>query len=76
MVVGPAILRPVLVGVVRAGYEVKDYASQAWQQAKVEAESIRTEARTASEAAELQQLRDEVAALRTQVNRRSATAGA
>jgi hypothetical protein len=65
MIIGPAVLRPVLVGVVRAGYEVKDYATEAWAQARREAETIHAEARSTHETdAELQQLREEVARLK------------
>ena len=75
-VIGPAILRPVLVGVVRAGYEVKEFASSTWNNAKREALSIQTEAATRQAAnleAEVQQLRSELASLRAS-SRKTATA--
>ena len=74
--VGAAIARPLLVGTVRAGYEVTDVASEAWTKAKAEVESVKREALTARDASrmetELQQLREEVAALRAQVAKKSA----
>jgi hypothetical protein len=69
-VVGAALLRPLIVGTVRAGYEATDLARDAWTKAKLEADSIRTEALTTqtlrNTEVELQQLREEVAALRAQ----------
>lgn len=59
--------RPLLVGIVRAGYEVKDAADSLWHQAKEEAASVRAEARTGRDAgteAEIVRLREEIAALR------------
>lgn len=71
--VGVAIARPLLVGTVRAGYEVADAAGDAWAKAKAEVDSVKREAVTAREsaasAAELQHLRDEVAALRAQLKK-------
>ena len=75
-VIGPVIVRPVLVGVVRAGYEVKEFAASTWQTAKAEALSIKSEAsqqQAASLEAEVQQLRSELASLRTST-RKTATA--
>jgi hypothetical protein len=66
VVVGPAILRPVLVGAVRTGYQVKGYASEAWQTAKREASEINAEAHAQSE---IDALRAEVAALKAQVKK-------
>ncbi len=69
-VVTPLILRPVLVGLVKIGYEAKDYAASAWESAKAEATDIRTEAIATSSPhveAELRQLRDEVQTLRSQL---------
>jgi Sec-independent protein translocase protein TatA len=67
-VVGPKVLRPIIVGVVRAGYDVKDYASSAWTKAKAEATRVRDEATDRRDAAaatsEIQQLRDELNALK------------
>jgi len=74
--VGAAIARPLLVGTVRAGYEVSDVATDAWAKAKAEVESVKREALTSRESgrmeAELKQLRDEVAILRAQVAKKSA----
>ena len=73
--VGTAIARPLLVGTVRAGYEVSDVATEAWAQAKAEVDSVKREALTSRDAgrmeAELRQLRDEVSALRTQLAKKS-----
>lgn len=63
--------RPILVGLARAGYAVKDEAETIWNEAKASAEGIRAEAQarragggdTAAEA-EIAQLRREVAALK------------
>ncbi|MBP8274929.1 MAG: hypothetical protein KAY59_10880 [Acidobacteria bacterium] len=66
-VVGPAIVRPVLVGLVRAGYDVKDYATSAWDSAKSEARTIRDEAQAKPSAeveSEIAQLRAEIAQLK------------
>ena len=67
-VVVPVVFRPVLVGVVRAGYEIKNYAGSAWATAKTEAAQIRDEARaprgTAQMEAEIQQLRHEISTLK------------
>jgi hypothetical protein len=71
--VGAAIARPLLVGTVRAGYEVADVANDAWAKAKAEVDSVRQEAITARASAtmatEIQQLRDEVASLRAQLKK-------
>lgn len=69
---GAAIARPLLVGTVRAGYEVADAAGEAWAKAKAEVDSVKREAVTARDsgtAAEVQQLRDEVASLRAQLKK-------
>jgi Sec-independent protein translocase protein TatA len=70
-VIGPKVLRPLVVGVVRAGIEVKDYASSAWSKAKSEAGRVRDEANFRKDSsAELQQLRDELSVLKaTQANK-------
>jgi hypothetical protein len=39
------VARPVLVGVFRAGFEVKDLAQETWSKAKVEVNEVKTEAR-------------------------------
>jgi hypothetical protein len=72
-VAGVALMfaRPILVGLVRAGYAVKDEATGLLNDAKASAEGIRAEAqarRTASRApaaeAEVRRLREELAALK------------
>ena len=73
-VVTSLIARPLIVGVARAGYEVSDFVSDSWQKAKAEARAVQTEARTSRSRtveAELQELRDEVAALRAQAGKRT-----
>ena len=69
--VAAVIARPIIVGTVRAGYGASDMVTDAWTKAKAEVESVKQEAlaaRNASQmASELQQLRDEVAALKTQL---------
>jgi hypothetical protein len=67
---GAALLRPLLVTAVRTGYSVASVASDALDQARAEAASIKAEAATrqpevASDlAAEVRKLRAEVAALK------------
>lgn len=63
--------RPLLVGLVRAGYAVKDEAQTIFNDAKASAESIRAEALARHNAssgpaqeAEIRRLRDELAALK------------
>ena len=74
--VGGALVRPLLVGTVRAGYEVSDVATDARAKAKAEVESVKRDALTSRDAgkmeSEIKQLRDEVAALRTQLTKKSA----
>lgn len=69
--VGSLLGRPLLVELVRAGYEVNDAATDAWARAKAEAQSVRNEAQLQRQQqttdAELARLREEVAALRAQV---------
>jgi len=66
--VGPSLFRPAIVGLVRVGYAVQEVASDAWAQARTEAQTIRAEAATRqSSDSEVQQLRDEVAALKAQL---------
>jgi len=71
--IGASIVRPLLVGTVRAGYEVADVANDAWSKAKAEVDSVKREAVTARDsgasAAEIQHLRDEVASLRAQLKK-------
>ncbi|MGE3276990.1 MAG: hypothetical protein AB7O67_17905 [Vicinamibacterales bacterium] len=70
-VVGAAVARPLLVGVVRAGYDVSDVVTDAWAKAKSEAQAVKNEALAAHTSAnmenELETLRAEVASLRQQV---------
>ena len=63
--------RPLLVGIVRAGYAVKDEASTIFHEAKASAEGIRTEAlarhnerRSPAAEAEVRRLREEIASLK------------
>jgi hypothetical protein len=63
--------RPILVGIVRAGYAVKDEASMLLNEAKASAEGIRAEAqanrgahRAPANEAEVRRLREEIAALK------------
>ena len=62
--------RPILVGLVRAGYAVKDEATMILDDAKASAESIRIEAKARhaahhiSSEAEARRLREEVAVLK------------
>jgi hypothetical protein len=74
--VGAAVARPLLVGTVRAGYDVTDCATEAWTKAKAEVDSLKREALATRDSSrmesELKQLRDEVAALRTQLAKKSA----
>ena len=63
--------RPLLVGIVRAGYAVKDEAETIFTEAKASVEGIRAEAlarhnagRGPSQEAEIRRLRDEIAALK------------
>lgn len=69
--VGAAIARPLLVGTVRAGYEVVDAANGVWTDAKAEVERVKSEARSSGSASEIQQLRDEVASLRAQLTKKA-----
>lgn len=72
-VVSPTVLRPVVVGVVRTGYEVKDFATSAWESARTEAVKIREEAAASRSVsgleAQIEALRAEVTALKS--NRKS-----
>lgn len=74
--VGAAVARPLLVGTVRAGYDVTDVATDAWTKAKAEVGSLKREALATRDSSrmesELKQLRDEVAALKTQLVKKSA----
>ncbi len=64
---GSVVLRPALVGAVRVGMTTTDYAKSVWASAKAEAAAIRAEAATGRVRgleAELQALRAEVAQLK------------
>ena len=79
-VVAATTVRPLIVETVRLGYGAADLTKEAWVKAKAEAESIKAEAqmkqtRSGTEA-EIQQLREEIAALRTQVSGKRASATA
>lgn len=63
---GPSLLRPLFVGVLKTGYQVSDFTSQAWTSVKEEATAVRDEATRKSE---LEELRGELAALRAEVQR-------
>jgi hypothetical protein len=73
VVTGVALMfaRPILVGLVRAGYAVKDEATTLLNDAKASAEGIRSEAqarrslqRAPATEAEVRRLREEIAALK------------
>lgn len=64
---GATVLRPTLVGIVRAGLTTKDFAQSVWTSAKAEAKEIRAEAasgRVHSLESELETLRAEMAQLK------------
>jgi len=68
---GAAIARPLLVGTVRAGYEVVDAANGVWIDAKAEAQRVKHDALSSRSAGEIQHLRDEVASLRAQLAKKA-----
>ncbi|MBM3752202.1 MAG: hypothetical protein FJW21_13660 [Acidimicrobiia bacterium] len=63
-VAGPAVLRPMLVGLVRAGYDVKDFASSSWSTARAQASKIREEATSVRSTTAME---DEIRTLRAEV---------
>lgn len=66
--VGAAVARPLLVGTIRAGYEVKDAVGSAWDKAKAEVDSLNDEAVSGRRAeAEIETLRAENATLKSQL---------
>jgi|CXWL01.1.fsa_nt_gi hypothetical protein len=69
--VASVVARPLLVGTVRAGYEISDGLQGVWAKAKAEADGLKADAlaerNAASTQTEIQALREEVAALRAQV---------
>lgn len=75
--VAAMIARPMLVSVVRAGYEASDLATDTWEKAKAEAVSVKNDALAPVSAsaveAELTKLREEVATLRAQVANKRAS---
>ena len=63
-------LSPVLVGVVRAGFEVNDLASDTWNKAKVEVNQVKADAkgtRTDASSAAVADLQAQVQALKAQL---------
>lgn len=68
---GGAIARPLLVETVRVGYGIADAANGVWTEAKAEAHRVKLEAQAGGSAREIQQLRDEVAALRAQLAKKA-----
>ena len=74
-VIGPAVFRPLLVGIIRAGYEARDRAADALVQAREEVRSVRDEVKApragAPDAgaldAEVRKLRAEAAELRARL---------
>lgn len=65
--VGATVARPLLVGVVRIGYEAVDAVTGVWTKAKAEVDAMNTEARAGrSDGAEVERLRAEVATLKAQ----------
>jgi hypothetical protein len=65
--VGVSVARPLLVGVMRVGYEATEGVREAWQSAKIEGEKISAEARSHRRNDEVDQLRAEVAGLKAQL---------
>jgi uncharacterized small protein (DUF1192 family) len=74
-VVGSVVARPLLVGTVRAGYQATDIATEAWNMAKQEVQSVKRDALAARDQSrmesEIQQLREEIASLRAQLAKKS-----
>ncbi len=69
--VGAAVARPLLVGTIRAGYEVKDVVGSAWDKAKAEVDSLNAEAVSGRRAdAEIEALRAENATLKAQLTKK------
>ena len=69
-----AVARPLLVGTMRAGYGVADAVNDAWSSARTEVREVKHEAlaqrHASNAAAEVQQLRAEVASLKAQLGKR------
>ncbi len=66
--VGASVARPLLVGTIRAGYEVKDAVQGVWEKAKAEANAVNQEAVAGRRAeAEVERLRAENATLKSQL---------
>ena len=65
--VGVSVARPLLVGVMRVGYEATEGVREAWHAAKIEGEKISSEARSYRRNDEVDQLRAEVAGLKAQL---------
>lgn len=72
-VIGPAVFRPLLVGILRAGYEARDKTAEVLQEAHEGVRSIRADAmasRAGSVDAEVRRLRAEAAELRARLSAR------
>jgi hypothetical protein len=65
--VGVSVARPLLVSVMRVGFEATEGVREAWHTAKVEGERITAEARSHRRNDEVDQLRAEVAGLKAQL---------
>jgi hypothetical protein len=64
------VARPLLVGVVRAGFEVKDLAADTWTKAKNEVADVKAEARVKPDAvspAVIADLQAQIQSLKTQL---------
>lgn len=68
---GAALARPLLVETMRVGYGVVDAANGIWTEAKADAQRAKHDAQSLRSAGEIQQLRDEVAALRAQLAKKA-----
>jgi len=63
---GPSLFRPLIVGVVKTGYQVSDFTSKTWKSVKQEATAVHDEATRKSD---VEELRAEIAALKAQVEK-------
>lgn len=64
------VARPVLVGVLRAGFEVKDLAQDTWNRAKNEVKEVKAEARAKADsvpAATVADLQAQILTLKSQL---------
>lgn len=69
LALGTTLLRPALVGVVRAGLSTKDYAQSVWASAKAEAKEIQAEAASGR----VHSLESELIALRAELEQLKAS---